>query len=96
MKKIFKYIEPIWLGQDGKISIRRVLALIFSLDFIRNLHYSIFNWEIGQSYADGAMLLGIEAGLIAAMLSLTTFSSVSFKKKEVPQMGEPYNPNLPD
>jgi hypothetical protein len=64
-----------WIGNDNKLSIRRFLALIFSFDFISNLHYTVRNWEIGKSYADAAMLLGIEAGLIAALLSLTTYSS---------------------
>ena len=72
---VFKYLEPLWLEEDKKISIRRVLALVFSLDFVRNLHYSIFKWELGKSYADAAMILGIEAGLIAALLSLTTYTS---------------------
>jgi hypothetical protein len=79
--KIFKYIEPIWIGTNNKLSIRRVLALVFSLDFVRNLHHSIFAWEIGKSYADAAMLLGIEAGLVAALLSLTTYSNSLAKKQ---------------
>jgi hypothetical protein len=36
--------------------------------------------ELGKSYADAAMLLGIEAGLIAALLSLTTYSKFFSKK----------------
>jgi hypothetical protein len=36
---------------------------------------------VGKSYADIAMLLGIEAGLIAALLSLTTYSN-SLKQKQ--------------
>lgn len=74
MKKLFKYVEPLWLGKNGKISIRRVLALAFSVDLIRNLSEVIANWEVGKSYADIAMLLGLEAGLIAALLALTTYS----------------------
>ena len=75
MKKIFSYIEPLWLGRDKKLSIRRVLALVFSIDLIRNTSYAIHKWEVGKSYADVAMLLGIEGGLIAAMLALTTYSA---------------------
>jgi len=84
MKKFFKYIEPMWLGNDKQISIRRVLALVFSLDFIRNLHHAIFNWEVGKSYADAALILGIEAGLIAALLSLTTYSTIMSSMKSKP------------
>ena len=82
MKKIWKYLEPLWLGSKNKISIRRVLALVFSIDFVRNTHHAIVKWEAGKSYADVAMLLGIEAGLIAALLSLTTYSSVITEKKK--------------
>ena len=74
--KFFKYIEPMWLGNDGKFSIRRFLALLFAIDLVKNFHHIVMNWEAGKSYADAALLLGIEAGLIAALLSLTTYSSV--------------------
>jgi len=76
MKRIFKYIEPIWLGNKGKVSIRRILALAFTIDFIRNTSHAIHQWDVAKSYSDVAMLLGIEAGLIAALLSLTTYTSV--------------------
>lgn len=74
---IFRYIEPLWLGNNKKVSIRRVLALCFSYDFIRNTSYAIFKWEVGISYADIAMLLGIEAALIAALLALTTYTGTT-------------------
>ena len=77
---VFKYIEPIWLGTNKKPSIRRVLSLAFSFDFISNTSHAIHNWEVGKSYSDVAMLLGIEAALIAALLSLTTYSSYLTKK----------------
>ena len=75
MIRLFKYLEPLWLGNDKKISIRKVLALVFSVDFVLNTHHAIHTFQIGKSYADIAMLLGIEAGLVAALLSLTTYSS---------------------
>ena len=81
MKSLFKYVEPLWLGTKNKISIRRMLALAFSIDFIVNTHHAIHYFEIGKSYSDVAMLLGIEAGLIAALLSLTTYSN-SLKQKQ--------------
>lgn len=80
MKKVWKYLEPLWLGSKNKVSIRRVLALAFTVDFIRNTHHAIVKWEVGKSYADVAMLLGIEAGLIAALLSLTTYSAIINEK----------------
>lgn len=78
---MFKYLEPLWIGNDKKISIRKVLSLAFSIDFILNTHHAIHKFELGKSYADVAMLLGIEAGLIAALLSLTTYSSTFGMKK---------------
>lgn len=82
MKKAFKYIEPIWLGSNGKVSIRRVLAIMFSIDLVINISHVIHEWEIGKSYSDVAMLLGIEAGLIAGLLALTTYSLALDKKLE--------------
>ena len=77
---IIRYIEPIWLGKDGKASGRRVLALMFSLDLIYNFH-SVINK--GSSLSEATMLLGIEAGLIAGLLSLTTFSPVTPKSETI-------------
>jgi len=88
MKKVFKYVEPLWLGTNDKISIRRVLALVFSTDLVRNTFHAIHKWEIGKSYADVAMLLGIEAALIAALLSLTTYTAMINKKIDNSQTSE--------
>jgi hypothetical protein len=41
-----------------------VLALVFALDFVRNLNHSIFLHGVRQVYADAAMFLGIEASLL--------------------------------
>lgn len=82
MKNIFNYFEPLWIGTRNKISIRRLLALCFSIDFISNTSHAIRNFEVGKSYADIAMLLGIEAGLIAALLSLTTYSNTLKQKQD--------------
>lgn len=81
INKVFKYIEPLWLGGDKKISLRRLLACYFSLDLVENASHAIQKWEAGRSYADVAMLLGIEAGLVAALLTLTTYSSTLNKFK---------------
>ena len=81
MLKIFKYIEPMWLGSNNKVSIRRILTLIFSFNLILNISRTLNNPIMVSSYADVAMLLGIEAGLIAALMSLTTYSnSVSVRR----------------
>jgi len=69
-----------WLGNDDRLSIRRFLALVFSGNFLYNTHHVITTWELGKSYADAALLLGVEAGLIAALLSLTTYSNAIANK----------------
>jgi len=79
--KIFKYIEPIWLGTNNKLSIRRVLSLVFSINLVWNITKTLSNPLMTSSYADVAMLLGIEAGLIAALMSLTTYSTSTLNKK---------------
>jgi hypothetical protein len=81
--KVFRYLEPLWLGNNDKVSIRRVLAIAFSWDFITNISFAIQKFEIGKSYSDVALLLGLEAGLIAALLTLTTYSNANVFNKTV-------------
>lgn len=75
IKKLFKYIEPLWLGTTGRPSLRRALALMFSFNLVYNISKAINSMDSNKSIADVALLLGVEAGLIAAMLSLTTYSN---------------------
>jgi len=80
---VFRYLEPIWLGNNGKISIRKILALAFSYDLMDNISFAVQKFEIGKSLADVALLVGIEAGLIASLLVLTTYSSVNMFNKTI-------------
>lgn len=94
IKKIFKYLEPLWLGNDNKISLRSVLAFALTVDFIINVHncagmvtkvlYLIYRDKVidpllissmSANLAQIAMILGIEAALIAAMLALKTYQN---------------------
>ena len=77
MRKLFRYLEPLWQGADGKISLRSSLAIVFSVDFVRNLSHAIYKWEAGRSLESLALLMGIEAGLIAALLGLTTYQNIA-------------------
>ena len=99
MKKVLKYIEPMWLGDDKKMSLRSVAAMALTIDFIINVHNSatmivrVLNLVYYDKHIDSnliaamsgnlaqiAMILGIEAGLIAAMLALKTYqSNISIK-----------------
>lgn len=89
MKRVFRYIEPIWLGGDNKMSIRAVLAMAFSIDFIFNLSFAIQKWGSDRSMEGLSLVLGIEAGLIVSLLGITALSNVAFKKIESGVGGSP-------
>ena len=92
MKKFFKYIENLWLGRDGKVSLRSLGAMVLMTDFVINLHncsyvvIKVLNLitqgkiidsalvsSLSAYLAQIAMMLGIEAALIAALLALKTY-----------------------
>lgn len=75
--KIFRYFEPAWTGKDRRISLRSVLAIVFSIDFVRNINYAIFKWDAGRSLEGLSLTLGIEAGLIVGLLGLTTYQNLA-------------------
>lgn len=74
--KVFRYIENLWIGRDGKPSIKTVIAIALSVNFISNLSFAIHKWGDGKSLSDLALLLGIEAGLITALLGLKAYANV--------------------
>lgn len=82
MRKVFRYIEHLWLGTDGHISLRAALAIAFSVDFIRNLSHAIWKWDAGRSLEGLSMVLGIEAGLIVGLLGITAWTNTASKKIE--------------
>jgi len=78
---IFRYLEPLWVGPNKRISLRRTLSILFSINLVINVTRAIAKFEAGKTYGDMGMILGIEAGLITALLSLTTYSnSLTFKQ----------------
>lgn len=80
--KIFRYIEPIWLGVDGKMSLRATGAIALLVDFISNMHEAVYKWEAGKSFEGLSLLAGIEAGLVAALLGLTMYANMAAQKIE--------------
>lgn len=97
MKKLLKYIEPIWQGNDGKMSLRSVLAIALTVDFIINVHNSavivikVLNLISKDKNVDAAVvaamtgnlgqnaiILGLEVGLIIALLGLKALQSNAF------------------
>lgn len=103
MKKLFKYLEPLWQGNDHRISLRSVGAMALLIDFIINVHNASFVVikvlklismdktidaaliaSLSGYLAQIALILGIEAGLIAALLALKTYQgNVEFLKSSV-------------
>lgn len=79
-KKIFSYLEPMWTGKDGKISLRAVAAIALLIDLISNTHTSFYKWDGTRSMADAALVLGGEAALILALLGLTAYTNLADKK----------------
>lgn len=76
MKKVFKYLENLWIGMDGRPSLRSVLAIVFSIHFIRNVSFAIRRWDDHKSLADFALVMGIEAGLICTLLGLKAYTNL--------------------
>ena len=66
MKKILNYLRPIIEGEDGKPSLRRLIAIIFSIGYIRKA-------EMMPGTID---LLNSISTLIVLLLGLTTVQNV--------------------
>lgn len=88
MKKAFKYIENLWVGRDGKPSLKSASAIALVINFMINISHAVWKWEVGRSMSDLAIVLGIEAGLIAAMMGLTTYSNIKHESIRA-EAGEP-------
>lgn len=78
--QVFSYLSPLWSGTDGRPSVRATLAICFSYDIMRNTSFAIRKWETGKSYADVALLIGIEAGLVVSLLGLAAITNMAKNK----------------
>lgn len=93
MRKLFRYLRPLWEGNDDKISLRSGAAIALCIDFLVNVHSSaslairtlnlILQKDINPALvsavstnlAQVAIVLGVEAALIAALLGLKTYQN---------------------
>lgn len=75
LQKIFAYLEPLWIGNDGKISLRLTLSISFAINIMFNTNRALKAIFAGASVADVALILGIQAGLIAGLLALKTYQN---------------------
>lgn len=74
-KKIFKYLEPAWTGNDGKFSVRSALGIVLSINLMININHAVWRWDSGRSLEGLALVLGIEASLIAGLFVLKTYQN---------------------
>jgi hypothetical protein len=70
IKDVFNYIRPLWENRYNQVSVRAVLAIALTINFM--LH-------ITNASSDA---LFTEAGLIAALLGLTAFQNIQDKRIE--------------
>lgn len=67
-----KAIKQMLKSKDGQYSLRRVLAVLAFLGIMDCTHYGIRNGLAVEVVG----LVGVLAGLVAAMLGLTTFQNI--------------------
>lgn len=80
IKKIFKYLEPLWTGSDRRISLRSTASIFLIIDFVRNMSHAVYKWDDSRSLEGLSLILGIEAGLVVSLLGLTAWSNITYKK----------------
>jgi hypothetical protein len=81
--KLWKYIENLWCGNDGKPSLKRVLAIYFSYDAADNISYAIKKWSEGRSMEGLYLVVGLEIALVAALVGATSF--FNYKERQLSQ-----------
>lgn len=87
LKQFFKYIEPAWCGDDGKFSLKRFLAIVFSFHALNNISYAVHRWDGTKSLSDLAMLVGIELGFVGALIGIAQFTSFLYRKTDLQKPG---------
>lgn len=81
-QKIIAYLEPLWLGNDGKISLRLVLSIAFAINIMINTSRALTAVIAGVNASNVALILGVEAGLIISLLALKTYQNTVEVKAE--------------
>jgi len=81
IKQFIRYVRSIWEGKDNKPSLRSLAAIYLLYNFVENLNYGIRHCL--DHIAEIAMLLGIEAGLIAALLGLKMYENLMTKNNNL-------------
>ncbi len=71
-------IKELITGNDGRYSLRRILAIFAFLGIMDCTHYGIRHGLAVEVVG----LVGVLAGLVTAMLGLTTIQSIKEKKDD--------------
>jgi len=80
IKIIFIYLESLWTGSDGRVSLRQASAIALIINFISNISYAVQKWDAGRSLESLSLILGIEAGLVVSLLGISALQSFSTDK----------------
>lgn len=78
MKKVFKYLEPLWCGKDGKISLRNLGAMTLMIDFVVNMHNSaaivsrVLKLYLMDKAIDSAVIAAMSGNLAQISMMLIT------------------------
>lgn len=91
MKRLFKYIENLWIGSDGKPSLKSTMAIALCINLMTNISHAVRKWDAGHSLSDLSTTMTVEAGLIATLLGLTTYSNIQHKIIEKGKVDTPDN-----
>lgn len=78
----FNYISNIWLGQDQKPSVKRVLAIIFAIHMLFMISRIIYKWEGTRAIGDSVGILYVEGTMVLTLLGITSAENVINKKTE--------------
>lgn len=70
---LWNYMRYLWEGRNNKPDIKKILAVIFSYNFISNFSYAVKKWSEGRNLEGLSASLMIEAGLIAALIGATSY-----------------------
>jgi len=68
------------MGEDKKMSLKSVAAIVLTWKLVENLDYVVQKWEAGRPLGDISTIFFTLAGLIAALLGITAWSNMTAKK----------------
>ncbi len=74
--RIFKYLEPLWTGRDGKISGRTLCAYFLVWKVVENFDFGVQKWDSQRSIGDLSAGLLALCGLAASLFGITMYQNI--------------------